>query len=319
MTMTDRGIHPDLLEEEAAAASPPAPEPSPPPAAAPATQRRNGRSASANGSAPTPALAEPTSPIESSPPPASETESDRQGERSPSENPPDWLQQVREAADPQAMLAALLKNVPIDELEKHPQIAGWVGDMGNRRARAMLADQERQRAEREKSEAVARGDYYRLGELTAPELQQQVSQQQAAEAMTPFMDGVSRFQQSLPAEVQQQVQGRNYGVGKSYSDGVAEYLGATVEAAVSHRLTAAVEAEIKRREPALRKALLSETVGAEQTPERDGGSPIGVREITDEQIDRMSLEEYEQYFDDNGRPRNGVRYRSTRGVPIDRR
>jgi len=319
MTMTDRGIHPDLLEEDEAATSPAAAEPSPPPAAAPATQRRNGRSASASGSAPTPAPAESSVEAETTAPAASEGEQPAAAGETAGSPPPDWLQQVRDASDPQAMLATLLKNVPIDELEKHPQIAGWFGDIANKRARSLIEKERQQALERERNEAVQRGDYYRLGELTAPEVQQQLSQQQAADAMTPFMDGVSRFQQSLPPDIQQQVQGKNYGVGKSYADGVAEYLGATVEAAVSHRLTAAVEAELKRREPALRKALLSETVGAEQTPERVDGRPTGVREITDEQIDRMNLEEYEQYFDDNGRPRNGVRYRSTRGIPIDRR
>ena len=80
-----------------------------------------------------------------------------------------------------------------------------------------------------------------------------------------------------------------------------------------------VSSEIQKRQPALAKAALSATVGAEQSPERAGGPSPGVREITDAEIDRMSLQEYEQYFDGNGHPRNGVRLRLTRGIDVSRR
>jgi hypothetical protein len=134
------------------------------------------------------------------------------------------------------------------------------------------------------------------------------------------MDGVTHFQSQLPAEVQAAVQGKTFGAGKPYHEGVAEYLGAVTEAAVSHRLNDAVEKELKRREPALRKAWLSESNGTQPVPELDGaGNPLRTREITGAQVDRMSVAEYDQYFE-NGRPRPGVMYRTTdRDIPVSRR
>jgi hypothetical protein len=100
---------------------------------------------------------------------------------------------------------------------------------------------------------------------------------------------------------------------------VAAYFQTLHEAGLKHDLDKKLEAELKKRQPALEKAALSATVGAEQTPERNGGPSPGVREITDAEIERMSLAEYEQYFDGNGKPRNGVRLRLTRGVDVTRR
>jgi hypothetical protein len=133
------------------------------------------------------------------------------------------------------------------------------------------------------------------------------------------MDGVVKFQQKLPPEIQAQVQGRQYGVGKSYAEGVEEYLEAVSQAMADYRRDEAVEKELRRREPALRKAWLSETNGSGPTPEIDGGPAPGVREITDEQLAHMSLEESDAYLDEKGQARPGVRLRLTRGIPIRQR
>lgn len=229
------------------------------------------------------------------------------------------MQQVKDAADPESMLGTLLKNMPLDELEKHPTIRHWVGDMGDKRARALLRQQETEQVERQKREALANADFYGLGQLTAPEIRAQAEAAGAAQQAAPFMDGVVRYQQTLPIEVQQAVQGKTYAQGKSHAEGVAEYLGAVTEAAVTHRLTEAVEQELKRREPAMRKAWLSETNGDQPVPELDGGQTATSREITDEQVGRMSLAEYDNYFDEQGKPRPGTRVRLTRGIPLTRR
>jgi hypothetical protein len=229
---------------------------------------------------------------------------------------PDWLQSAREASDPQAMLATLLRNLPVDELEKHPTVRHWIGDMGDKRARALLRQAEQDKLEQQKRDAAAQGDYYGLGQLTANEIQQRAQQQAAAQQATPFMDGVVQFQTKLPPEVQAEVSGKTFGAGKSYAEGVAEYLDAVTAASITHRLNEAVEREIKRREPALRKALLSETNGQSPVPELDGAQAPSSREITDEQIAAMSLEEYGAYFDEGGRPKPGVRVRLTRGINL---
>jgi hypothetical protein len=44
-----------------------------------------------------------------------------------------------------------------------------------------------------------------------------------------------------------------------------------------------------------------------------------VREITDAEIGSMSLQEYENHFDEHGKPKNGVRVRYTRAVDVTRR
>src|SRR5262245_51042268 len=305
MTMSDRGVHPDLIDDEQAAASA-VEAPSPP---------RRGRAARA-AAAPSPNAAAEAAPAAQDSEPAPDVST---SEAQATAEPPEWLQQVKDAPDPESMLGTLLKNMPLEELEKHPTIRHWVGDMGDRRARALLRQQENERIEQQKREALANADYYGLGQLTAPELQAQAEQQNAAQQGAPFMDGVVRYQQTLPTEVQQAVQGKTFAPGKSYAEGVAEYLGAVTEAAVTHRLTEAVEKELKRREPALRKAWLSETNGGQPVPELDGGSTATSREITDEQVGRMGLAEYDQYFDERGQPRPGTRVRLTRGIPLTRR
>jgi hypothetical protein len=144
--------------------------------------------------------------------------------------------------------------------------------------------------------------------MTQRELQAQLASQQAAQAAGPFMDGVTLFQQGLPEAVQKEVSGKAFGAGKSHAEGVAEYLSFVVDRAVKLGLD--------KRESALRKSMLSEINGDEPVPERDSGTPGRVREVTDEQVAAMSLAEYEALFDENGRPKPGVRHRSTRGVPV---
>jgi hypothetical protein len=302
MAESTRGQHPDLIDDapptETAAAPPAAPATET--ASSPSGRDERGRFLAAASSAPEAPAPEPA--------PDAPTAPDI-----------DWWRQARETEDPKAALAILAKNLPRDEVTKDPTLAGMLGDLAQRRARALLEQQAQSQAELERREALARGDYYQLGELTAPDLIRQEQERQAAQSATPFMEGVVAFQQSLPPEVQAEVGGKQWGVGKTYAEGVQEYMSAVNDALVSHRLSQAVETEIKKREPALRKALLSETVGQEQVPELDGGPAASVREITDEQIDRMSLTEYETYFDANGQPRPGTRVRLTRGIPINRR
>jgi hypothetical protein len=124
------------------------------------------------------------------------------------------------------------------------------------------------------------------------------------------MDGVVAFQKTLPESIQREIAGKAYGAGKSYAEGVAEYM-----ADVSEQR---VKLELQKRESALRKSLMAELNGDEPVPERDSGTPGRVREVTDEQIAAMSLREYDALFDENGRPKPGVRHRSTRGIPVHR-
>jgi hypothetical protein len=215
---------------------------------------------------------------------------------------------VRDAKDPTEALRLLAKNLPRDQFEKDDVVSGLIGQIGDRRARELLARQEREAQDKAKLEAAANNDLYTLGEMTQRELQQQLASQQAAQAAGPFMDGVVLFQKSLPEAIQKEVSGQQFGAGKSHAEGVAEYMAFIVDRAV--------KLEQQKRESALRKSVMSELNGDEPVPERDSGTPGRVREVTDEMIAAMSLAEYEALFDENGRPKPGVRHRSTRGIPV---
>jgi hypothetical protein len=295
MTMPDRGVHPDLLDEQEAP-PPPAPEtPSP----------RRGRASRAAPS-PTPAEVEPAAPTDEAPAEPEEAEEPAAAEEA---KPPDR----------QALIAArtteLLKEFSEEELSRDPKLAGWIGNLAKHQRNRMIEQERAEAAERAKREAIEQGDFYGLGQLTASEIQARAQQQNAAQQVAPIMDVITRFQARFPVEVQQEVQGKTFGAGKSYEEGLEEYLHAVTEAAAKHR----ADAELKRREPALRKAWLSESNGAQPVPELDGGRADRVREITDEQIENMGLDEYDAYFDSQGKPKPGVRVRLTRGISIRQR
>lgn len=299
MVMSDRGVHPDLVEEEAAA-QPPEPEPTP-------AAGRRGRSAPARAAAR--AAAESPTAAEQAAPEVGEAE----GSTSPAEGePPEWFAQVRDAKDPSEALRLLAKNLPSDQLSKDEVLSGLIGQMGERRARQLIDQHERERQEQAKRDAASRGDLYSLGELTQAEILDRARAEAAQQASAPFMDGVTLFQKDLPEEIQRQVAGRTFGAGKGHAEGVKEYLAFITEEAIK----LGVAKELRQRESALRKSVISELNGEEPVPERENGTPARVREITDVQIASMSNEEYDAYFDEKGRPKPGVRVNYTRAIPL---
>jgi len=298
MTMSDRGIHPDLLDDqpEIAPEAPLAPPPS------------RGRGGRARASEPAPPLSE--TPADASAP---ETPADGPAEEPAGEpGSPEWLAEVDKVKDPIEKFKLLAKNLPKDQLERDEVISGLVGSRADLQAKQILERRDRDAAERAKLEAAQNNDLYALGEMTQKELQSRLAQQAAAQAAGPFMDGVVLFQQSLPESIQKEVAGKTFGEGKGQAAGVAEYLQFIADA----RTKLEVDKELQRRESALRKSVLTEVNGDEPVPEREGGTPGRVREVTDEQIAAMSLKEYEALFDEDGRPKPGVRHRSTRGIPL---
>ena len=300
--MSDRGIHPDLLEEEQHAAA--AETPSPP-----------RRSRAARAAPPAPSDVASAEPVESAPAPAAQDSEPVSGEPSSSSTEtqaaaelPEWRAKLKEAVesgDDSALMDLLVKN-------RSDVVTGHVGYLVRKKREQEVKDA----IEQQKREALANADYYGLGQLSAAEVRQQLEQAQAAQQTAPFMEGVTLFQSRLDPKVQAEVQGKTYGTGKSHAEGVAEYLEAVHQAALRHGREQDFEQELKRREPALRKAWLSEANGAQPVPELDGGRAASVREITDEQVARMSLAEYDTYFDEAGRPRPGTRVRLTRAIDL---
>jgi hypothetical protein len=290
----DKNVHPDLVDET----------PQDAPETPQTSGRGRGRARAAEPAAPAPEpsdeLAGEAAPDDTSSPPAEDA----------AEPDLSWFDSVREAKDPTEALRLLAKNLPRDQFEKDEVVSGLLGQMGDRRARALLQQQEREATERAKLEAAQNNDLYTLGEMTQRELQGQLASQQAAQAAGPFMDGVVAFQKQLPEAIQKEISGKAFGQGKTYAEGVAEYMAYVVDRAV--------KLEAQKRESAIRKSVMSEINGDEPVPERDSGTPGRVREVTDEMIAAMSLQEYEALFDENGRPKPGVRHRSTRGIPVHR-
>ena len=307
--MTTRGIHPDLLDEIGQAPPEPAASASKPP------PRRRGQRASAEA----PAEANPT-------PPPGEAEADATGV--PAEGaadaatdaappaPPEWLSDLQGKTDPLEIIRIAREHASREDLAGDPFFQGWIGDLANKRARQMLEDQQRQAVDKQKAEAFDRGDLYALGQYAATDLQaqRQALEQQTQAALNPYMQAITAFQSKLPEAVQKDVQGKTYAPGGTPAEGFQAYLQAVHESAIRHGL----EEEVKKREPALRKVELSSTVGSEQSPELDGGPAQAYREITDAQVAAMTLEEYDRYFDDKGRPRPGVRVQLTRGIDVRR-
>ena len=293
----ERSIHPDLLEEtlaEAEAASTP-----------PVAPRRRRGNSSAPVSEPLPPGDEQT--------PQDGAEGDSGETIQPA--PPEPASPEVELTDIQR-LAQLLKSIPREEMEKDDTVRGWLGDAAQQRARRMLDEQARQQQEQQRQQAYERGDLYTLGQLDAAgiQAQRQAAQQQSEAASNPYMLGIAAWQKTLPEAVQLDVQGRTFAPGGTPAEGFQAYLQAVHESAIRHGL----EAEVRKREPALRKAELNTTVGGEMTPELDGGPAQAYREITDAQVAAMTLEEFDRYFDDKGRPRPGVRVQLTRGIDVRR-
>jgi hypothetical protein len=300
VTISDRGVHPDLLDEETAVVEAPS-EPTP-------ARTRSSRRAATPVPAEPPSDSSATAEVTEAPPTA-----ERESTAEQSATPPEWLEQVRQTTDPKEMLQLLTRNLPKEDLASDRTLAGILGDLSDKRARQLIEHQQREAAERAKRDAAQKGDLYALGELAAPEVLQRAQQEAARSASSPFLDGVRAFQETLPAEVQAEVAGRDWP--GTPAEGVRAYLQALVESAKNHEF----DRELKRREPALRKAWLSEANGNGPTPELDGGPAPGVREITDEQLANLPFGEEDAYLDKNGQPLPGVHVRLTRGIPLRQR
>jgi hypothetical protein len=285
---SDRGVHPDLVDEQPDAVAPP-PEPAAP-------RRTRGRSAA-------PA---------SEPPPVDGTDEGETtsvtGVSPESGEAEDWKETWSRAESPEAAFALLAKNLPTELLEKDERLSGLIGSRSDVRARDLIRQRDRDAAEQQKRDAAANNDLYTLGELTQREYQQQAQQYAQNNQYAPMMDVISRFQQTLPEQVQREVAGKTFAEGRSWGEGLQEYL--------SYLVDQATELRLHERESALRKSILSEVNGSEPVPEREGGTPSRVRVVTDEQVAAMSLREYDALFDENGHPRPGVRHDKTRGIPL---
>jgi hypothetical protein len=297
--MSDRGVHPDLVDEQAAAAPQEAHN-------AEGRPRRSRAVRSAPPPSPSSENGAGSGEVVGVTPDASPESGEAEGRTDQ-----DWREAWARAESPEDAFKLLAKNLPREAIEKDETLSGLIGSRADLRARDILRQQERDRLEAAKRDAAANNDLYTLGELARQDYVQQGQQSDQVAQLQPLMEVITRVQQTLPESIQREIAGKAYGEGKTWSEGAVEYVNDVIG-----RLT---ELGWKERESALRKSILSEVNGSEPVPEREGGQPARVRVVTSEQVDAMSLREYEALFDENGQPRPGVLYRVTRGTPIQSR
>lgn len=236
-------------------------------------------------------------------------------------------------------LNALLDKADPATLRKHPRLAGIIGEQAKReanrlaeqRAAELLREQqERWRAEQSRQEVLAKarnGDYYAIGEQAARQALQadqegavtQFTKRAEAQTYQRFQSVLEEWATEQPAEVNEAAAERmgELEPGTPWETGFRKWLDAYVQVRAEHL---SKQPETKQRAerdvtPAVRARVLAEMNGKEPTADSGSGRAQRVRTITDDDIARMSLEDYMQVWDvENGRPKKGVVYKPTRAV-----
>jgi hypothetical protein len=254
-----------------------------------------------------------------------EDEEDEEEEGQPKGKPPD--------------LNALLDKADPASLRKHPRLAGIIGEQARREA-TRLAEQraeelvrereERWRAERSRQEVLAKarnGDYYAIGEQAAREALQrdqegavnQFTRQAEAKTYQRMQDTLEEWATTQPEEVREAAAERmgELDPGTPWETGFRKWLDAYVQVRAEHLARQPETQQRAERDvmPAVRARVLAEMNGKEPTADSGSGRAQRVRKITDDDIARMSLEQYMEVWDvENGRPKKGVVYTPTRAL-----
>jgi hypothetical protein len=304
--------------------APPAQAPAPPAAAEPA-----------NSAAPeTPALAPASTPA--APPPAPDAP----------EQPPAPADAAAPAPAPAApSWETLVEQADPADLRRNRRLMGIAGEMANRlaetRAEQLLQDRlpravdeafERRQAEADRRallEAAREGNFYAVGQRYAEVAEREEVARQTAEARgtaehdayRTVQSAVDGWAQTLPPEVLAAAQQRYQQAprGSGYSEQFVNWLQTFVPAYAEH-LVQQRQAEWEAKQlPALRSRALAEVNGSAQVPQTGGGDgvPPGVRVVTDEEISRMSPQQWQAVWDTKaGTFKDGIVHRPTRSIDL---
>jgi hypothetical protein len=236
-------------------------------------------------------------------------------------------------------LNELLDKADAATLRKHPRLAGIIGEQAKREATRLAqqrADElvrereERFRAEQSRQAVLAKarqGDYYAIGEQAARDA---LKQDQDAAVTTFTRQAEAKTYERMQSVLEDWATTQPEGVAQAaaermgelpqdvtWEQGFRKWLDAYVEVKAEH-LAANPDAKRKvEREvtPAVRQRVLAEMNGKEPTADGGSGRAQRTRTITDEDIARMSLEDYMTVWDvDKGRPKPGVVYKPTRAI-----
>lgn len=172
---------------------------------------------------------------------------------------------------------AVLDGVDPEELLKHPKIAGRLGDLAEKRARA-LREQVRREVEAEMEAQRLRKlrdeDPFAFAQADREREQQLVQQARQAEQGTAVLarvqqDLASYVTEHFPKDVVEKLAGKTYP--GDYGQGMAAYIRDLTEATRAHQ----EEAQRKALEPAIRKQVLAELNG-DTSPEVAAGGTAAV-------------------------------------------
>lgn len=246
----------------------------------------------------------------------------------------------------------LLSEADPEELRRHERVSGLAGQMAQAQTRRRVAElsyedlpdavrnrlleesQKRaveQAEERRLAQLGEQGEFYTLGEEQWRRFQEQAKERTERAALskvesTFYQQSQGEIQQwakeNFPIEVLDKVRDEETDRLAAIPDFKGQYnhwLTALFKANAEHAKEQAVKAargEWEREDgPARALRANAERAGSERTPETEGGSPRGSREITDEMIAAMELKDFEAVWDmERNRPKEGYTYKPTRAI-----
>ncbi len=188
-------------------------------------------------------------------------------------------------------------------------VNGTLGDLADKRAKALyptLKEQEHEQTlSAEKADALARKDYVRVGEIE-DELQERKAKQTAA--TEPAFKFASEVQNDLArvatelfgADVVNAVASKLAGkpLDGSFGEGTAQWVKHLADEATKANESKLFSKWEKERLPALRKQLLAEINGEEDTPDVGGGGSSPRRKWTPSDIAKLSAADFEKHKDE---------------------
>jgi len=249
--------------------------------------------------------------------------------------------QAQEASSEQELpdLDKLLERYDPETLRKNPKVMGIAGRLADRlaneraerlaqaRAEQLAREREADRERQAELAAARRGDYQALGERRARRALEedqkryvdQYRERATSDAYGSVQGAVDEIAGGFPPEV---VRAAAEKMGElpgdvDWAGGFKRWLPALIEAQAEH-LAGQPERQKKLEEkiaPALRARLIAEMNGTEPVADSGGGKAPTQRQITDEQINAMSKEEWLQVYDmKTGQFKPGVVYKPTRAL-----
>ncbi len=190
-----------------------------------------------------------------------------------------------------------------ERLFRHPKVSGRVGDLAQRQAKQLLPtlkeQDEVQALMSEKSAALASRDLVRVGEIEAELSDRQTRKAAASEPTYKFASEVQNdlareateiFGPDVVNAVAAEMAGKPFD--GTFGEGTAKWVGKLAAAATKANEGKLFAKWEKERLPTLRKQLLAEINGGEETPDVGGSGASPRRSWTAAEVAALSPDEY---------------------------